>query len=184
MIDDACDASEPKRGPGRPRKWPEGQRKPRPATKLRGTSPDDIRRWNRDLECVQMRLKSYDWDTIVEKLGYASRGHAHDRFIAMIKEYPREDVETMRDQEIDRLDVVANELMKEIEAGNNVVRAAEVLIKLMERRARLLGLDKPERKEINVVTEDAVDKAIREAREEMDRKAAQARAAGVELPAF
>jgi hypothetical protein len=183
-MSDTNDASQPvKRGRGRPRKWPEGERKPRPSIKLAGTKPEDIARWERDLECVRMRLKSYDWNTIVEELGYSSPGHAHDRFVRMLKEYPRDDVETARDQEIDRLDVVANELMKEIEAGNNVVRASEVLIKLMERRARLLGLDKPERKELTVVTEDAVDKAIREAREEMDRKASQAREAGIDLSA-
>jgi hypothetical protein len=146
------------------------------------SKPADIARWERDYECVKMRRAEVDWMTIAEKLGYASPGHAHDRFLAFMRAYPRDDVEAMRDLELDRIEKTARALEPRIEQGD--VRAAEVWNKLSERRAKLMGLDKPERREVTVMTEDALDKAIREAREEMERKARSAQEAGIELPAL
>lgn len=52
--------------------------------------------------------------------------------------------------------------------------------KLMEREAKLLGLDAPMRKEITVLTEDAVDNAMRKLAEEHNALAAEAQAAGMD----
>lgn len=147
------------------------------AAKKGRSKPEDIARWERDYECVKMRRANVDWDTIVEKLGYASKGHAHNRFVAFMRAYPRDDVETLRDLELDRIERVRVALEPRVNAGDP--RAAEVWNKLSERLSKLCGLDKPERKEVTVLTEDAVDHAIRQAREEMEAKA---RAAGVEVP--
>jgi hypothetical protein len=149
-------------------------RKPKP----RGhTSPADAERWERDYQCVQMRRAECDWNTIVEKLGYSSTGHAHDRWMAFMRAYPRDDVEAMRDLELDRIEKTCKALEPKIAEGD--VRAAEVWNKLSERRSKLMGLDKPERKELTVLTEDVVDKAIREAREELERTS---RNSGVAVP--
>jgi hypothetical protein len=115
----------------------------------------------------------------VERLGYASKGHAHDRYLAFMREYPRDDVETMRDLELDRIEKVARALEPKVEQGD--VRAAEVWNKLSERRSKLMGLDKPERREVTVITEDAVDKAIREVREELEKKARLAAEQGITI---
>lgn len=141
------------------------------------SKPADIERWERDYECVKLRRAEVDWDTIVEKLGYASPGHAHNRFVAFMRAYPRDDIEQMRDLELDRIEKTARALEPRVAQGD--VRAAEVWNKLSERRAKLMGLDKPERRELTVLTEDVVDKAIREATEGMERSA---RAAGVAVP--
>jgi hypothetical protein len=155
-------------------------KKPRVRARRGGSSPKDIERWERDYQCVQMRRAEVDWDTIVERLGYSSTGHAHNRFVAFMRAYPRDDVETMRDLELQRIEKTAMALEPRIAAGGpDAVRAAEVWNKLSERRSKLMGLDKPERKEITVLTEDVVDKAIREAQEEMERKAKEA---GVAVP--
>jgi hypothetical protein len=146
----------------------------------RGSKPEDIARWERDYECVKMRRAEVDWVTIAEKLGYSSTGHAHDAFMRFMRAYPRDDVEAMRELELDRIEKTCRALEPKIADGD--VRAAEVWNKLSERRAKLMGLDKPERREVTVMTEDALDKAIREAREEMDRKARSAQEAGIELP--
>lgn len=148
-----------------------------------GSSKAALERWERDYQCVQLRRAEVDFITIAETLGYASSGHAHDRFTAFMRQYPRDDVEQMRDLELDRIEKTARALEPTIAAGGqNAVRAAEVWNKLSERRSKLMGLDKPERKEVTVVTEDAVDKAIREAQQEMERKRSQALEAGIEMP--
>ena len=147
--------------------------KGKPGMKNTRTAAD---RWERDSECVRMRRAQIDWHTIVEKLGYSSTGHAHDRFVAMLRQYPRDDVEALRDLEADRLEEAGNALWPDILKGNP--RAAEVWNKLSERRAKLLGLDAPIRQEVTHLSDSTVDRAIKELRDQM---VAEAAAAGVEL---
>jgi hypothetical protein len=129
-----------------------------------------------------MRKAEIDWPTIVATLGYASTGHAHDRFLAVMRAYPRDDVEDMRNLELDKLEKTARALEEQIAAGGDrVVRAAEVWNKISERRSRLMGLDRPEKKEITVLTKDTVAAAIEKLNAEMEAKARQA---GVDLTAL
>jgi hypothetical protein len=116
-----------------------------------------------------MRRQEVDWVTIADTLGYASPGHAHDQFVAFMRRYPRDDVETMRDLELDRIEKTCRAIEPKVAAGD--VRAAEVWNKLSERRSRLMGLDKPERREVTVLTSDVVQAAIDEARRDRDRAA-------------
>lgn len=145
----------------------------------RNSSPAVIARWERDIKCVEMRKAEIDWDTIVATLGYASRGHAHQQFMSVMRAYPRDDVETMRNLELDRLEKTAQALEKRISrGGDDVIRAAEVWNKISERRSKLLGLDRPEKKEVTVLTQDTVAAAIEKLNAEMELKARQA---GVDL---
>lgn len=147
------------------------------------TKPADIARWERDHQCVIMRRAEIDWDTITERLGYASKGHAHNRWVAMMREYPRDDVEAMRDLELDRIEKTCRALEPLIAKGDEKsVRAAEVWAKLSERRSKLAGIDKPERREVTVLTDDVVQKSIREATEQRDRKMSEARELGIVIP--
>jgi len=50
-----------------------------------------------------------------------------------------------------------------------------------ERRAPLLGLDRPARREVTVITAEAVDAEIKRLTAEMDRQAAKATSGGVDL---
>lgn len=135
------------------------------------SSPGAIERWERDYKCVQMRRAEHDWDTIVAALGYASRGHAHKQFMSFMRAYPRDDVEEMRNLELDRIEKTCRALEPKIADGD--VRAAEVWNKLSERRAKLMGLDKPERRELTVLSKDTVSAAIEKLNAEMTAKAAQ-----------
>lgn len=131
------------------------------------STPENISTWERDVECVRMRKMNVDWDTITATLGYASNGHAHDRYLHVLKEYPRDDVETMRDAELIAIELKMNQL--EDKCGQGDSRSIEVWNKLSERKAKLCGWDQPERKEVTVLTEDVVDKALREAQQELER---------------
>jgi hypothetical protein len=85
----------------------------------------------------------------------------------------------MRNLELDRIEKTARALEDHIASGGDrVVRAAEVWNKLSERRAKLMGLDRPEKKEITVLTKDTVAAAIERLNAEM---AAKAKNAGVDL---
>jgi hypothetical protein len=91
-----------------------------------------------------------------------------------MREYPRDDVERMRDLELDRIEEKCRALEEKIaEGGRDMVRACEVWNKLSERRAKLGGLDKPERREVTVLSKDTVTAAIERLNVEITAKAAQ-----------
>lgn len=122
------------------------------------STPENISTWERDVECVRLRKMAVDWQTITERLNYSSPGHAHSRYLWVLKEYPREDVEQMRDAEILAIELKKNQLEAKCAAGDS--RSIEVWLKASERLSRLIGGDAPERKEVTVLTKDAVEQAI------------------------
>lgn len=125
------------------------------------------------MKCVEMRKAEIDWHTIADALGYASPGHAHNRFMVVMRLYPRDEVEVARDLELDRIEKTCRSLEPIIAAGGrDAVRAAEVWTKLSERRAKMCGYDKPERRELTVMSSDAVEQAIEKLNAEMAAKAA------------
>lgn len=140
------------------------------------TRPEAIETWEKARQAVALRRTGMMWDDIARAVGYKGRSGAYDAVRRFMREYPREDAEALRDMEADRLDEAQQALWPAVLRGE--VRATEVWIKLSERRSRLCGMDKPERKELTVLTEDVVDKAIREQLAEMERAA---RASGVEV---
>ncbi len=131
------------------------------------STPENIENWERDVQCVRLRKQNVDWDTITERLGYASNGHAHDRYLHVLREYPRDDVETMRDAELIAIELKMNQLEDKCEQGDS--RSIEVWNKLSERKAKLCGWDQPERKEVTVLTQDVFDKEYQKAEEELRR---------------
>lgn len=122
------------------------------------------------MKCVEMRRSEIDWDTIAEKLGYGCKQSAHSAFIRFMREYPRDDVEQMRDLELDKIERKCLQLEPECAKGNP--RAIEVWNKLSERRSRLCGWDKPERREVHVLSADTVNLAIEKLSLELNAKAA------------
>jgi hypothetical protein len=137
-----------------------------------------IERRERDHRCVNMRRADAEWKVIADALGYSSPGHAHDSFMTFMHEYPREDAEIARDVEADRLDQLQRALWPHaIDRYSPKQRwASERVLQLMDQRARLLGLNKPvaQRHEVTVLTEDAVDNAIRALETEIEARAAEA----------
>lgn len=141
--------------------------------------PGQIARQDRDRKCVEMRRNGHDWDTIVEQLGYASAGHARDRYTLYLERLPeREDALEQRELEMSRLDALSVALEPKIANGD--VRAIEVAIKLLERRARLGGFDQPVKQQITVVNDELAAEMVREWRAEIERKRRDALDAGID----
>lgn len=69
-------------------------------------------------------------------------------------------------EELGKLDELEKAVMPKARAGD--VKAIEQAIRLMERRARVLGIDAPVRSRVEVITEDALDAAIRELEGQLD----------------
>jgi len=113
----------------------------------------------RRTKAVAMRLAGVDYDTIAQRLGYASRGAAYtdiDRALQTRLTEQRQGADVLRQQELARLDRLQAAAWTSAAAGD--LKAVETVLKVIDRRCKLLGLDAPQRHE--VVTLDAIDAEI------------------------
>jgi hypothetical protein len=100
-------------------------------------------------EAARLRASGYSWREIGDKMGCAY-GAARQRALAYLSDYAAErkaGVEEFRRIQLRRLDMLTQRAMVIVHADDettpNKLRAMDTLVKLEERRAKLLGLDAP-----------------------------------------
>ena len=130
------------------------------------TTPEAIERHERDAKCVNLRRAGLGWDAIATQLGYTSAARAYEQFMVFMKAYPREDAETAREVEADRYDQLQRAIWAKCLKGDQW--AIDRALKIMDQRARLLGLNLPVRQQIEVITESTVDAEIRALTEQLE----------------
>jgi len=107
-------------------------------------------RW---LEALELRKQGMTFEAIAKELDYATAASAYNAVMAALKEANREPVEEMRELEASRLDALQKNLVGE---PNNIgphklgMELTDRLLRIMDRRARLLGLDMPSKAEVEV----------------------------------
>jgi len=102
----------------------------------------------RELAAVGLRLQGLPYGAIAERLG-TSRGTAHAlvlRSLERTAEALGESAGILRQVEIERLDAMLAGLWPAATSGD--VSAVNAALRVSERRARLLGLDAPQRAEL------------------------------------
>lgn len=120
----------------------------------------------KERDVLELRKAGWSFDRIAERLGYASKSGAWKAYDRALTATLQEPADELRHLELERIDTLFG-AMYEIAVTKGSTRHAEMALRAMERRAKLLGLDAPERRVLNVVTEDAVDVAIRELEAEL-----------------
>ncbi|MFF4409825.1 hypothetical protein [Streptomyces sp. NPDC001404] len=103
----------------------------------------------RRAQAIALRLAGMDYQTISERLGYADRGAASKdvhRALESALEAESAAAETLRELEVQRLDRMQAAAWAKAAKGD--LKAIETVLKVIDRRARLLGLDKPARTEL------------------------------------
>lgn len=138
------------------------------------TNPPAIERRERDLKNVALRKTGLHWQHIADELGYASPGHAYNAFMSVIKDYPREDVETARDLIADRHEACIAAMWEQAMEGKGW--AVDRVTRSLEALAKLWGCNRPEKVEVSVGASE-LDMALRELQVEL-----QARAGGSPVP--
>lgn len=144
----------------------------------------------RDAKAADLRSRHFTYQHIADKLGFAHRDGAREAVVRAMQRVVREAADEVRVQELERLDRYARKAeevldrahyahsagrlitMKD-EAGESrpvlddgpVMAALDRLVKIQDRRARLLGLDAPTRVEATVRSE--TDAAIAELAEQL-----------------
>lgn len=118
----------------------------------RGKTPPDL--IDKEREVITLRRAGYTFDDIATQVGYATASGAHAAFQRALKRTLIEaGIEELRATELDRLDRLQAAVWGEAMTGNP--KAIETALKILDRRAKYLGLDSPIKQEIKVEVADA-----------------------------
>ncbi|MFJ3699505.1 hypothetical protein ACIPW9_36175 [Streptomyces sp. NPDC090052] len=104
----------------------------------------------RRADAIRLRLAGMDFDTIADRLGYASRGAASKDVCRAFDAFRAEEesaVETWRELEGQRLDRLQAAAWTSAVKGD--LKAIETVLKVIAQRSKLLGLDMPLRTELS-----------------------------------
>lgn len=118
---------------------------------------------DKEIRVLELRRVGLTWQRIAEEVGYADHTGAYAAYKRAIKRTMQQPADELREQEIDRLDRLQVAVWPSAMKGDT--RAILTIIRLMERRAKLLGLDKPIKIEQEITTwdgNDTIDRAVRE----------------------
>jgi hypothetical protein len=122
----------------------------------------------KERKVLEFRRGGLTFDLIAERLGYASASGAHKAYLSACNRIVYEDVVEVRKSEMDRLDIAQAAIWGDLTDTQNVdantrARLVLALIKIMERRARLLGLDMPTKAqvEVSVYDRDTIDDEVK-----------------------
>lgn len=97
-------------------------------------------------KALKLRKAGQSFDAIAQELGYASRSGAFHAVMSALRKTLQEPADEVRKMELERLDSMLEATWEFAMTGKP--EAVDRVLKIMERRAKYLGLDAP--KEINI----------------------------------
>ena len=106
-------------------------------------------------QALELRKAGCDYRTIADRVGYAGPSAAHKAVMRALKLTVREPAEEVRELEQSRLDQMLLALWPRVRQGDD--QAIDRAIKIMDRRARLLGLDAPIRVNMKYIVDDVAE---------------------------
>ena len=120
----------------------------------------EVENAEKEAHALRLRKQGLTYEQIAAELGMHDRSGARKIVQRALDKTIQEPADELRRLEVERLDALLVAMWPAAEAGKGY--AVDRCLAIMDRRAKLLGLDAPARKIVEVVTEDAVDAAIRE----------------------
>lgn len=131
------------------------------------TSPRRIEAAEKRTRALQLRKAGATFDQIAQQVGFEGRGQACRAVQQELADLPKEDAAELRDLELARLDSLLTAMWPKAIGGNGW--AVDRVLRIMERRARLAGLDQPEQIAITTAQGD-FESAYRELLTEMEAR--------------
>lgn len=106
----------------------------------------------RQLRALELRKAGYSYRAIAEELGISVSAayRATTRALKRLNEKTQEEAEVVRRLELERLDDLLLAMWPKAQNGDQ--GAVDRILRIMERRARLLGLDAPLKEETDIGT--------------------------------
>lgn len=117
----------------------------------------------KEIKVLELRRAGLTWQRIAEETGYADHTGAYAAYKRAIKRTQQQPADELREQELDRIDRLQLALWPKAMKGE--YQAVNSIIRILERRAKLLGLDAPSIIKQEVTTwegGDSIDRAVRE----------------------
>lgn len=102
----------------------------------------------RQREAVALRRAGLEYDAIAKRLGYASKAGAFAAVRSALRRHESEEVRELRTLTALQLDDMHAALWPRAIAGD--LRAVDGVLAIMERRARLFGLDAPTKNDLRI----------------------------------
>ncbi|MEE6264885.1 hypothetical protein V2E29_04390 [Streptomyces diastatochromogenes] len=124
----------------------------------------------RRAKAIRMKIEGATYTQIADALGYASRSAAHMDVKRSLERHVVEEglaIEAWRELELARLDTLQQAIWDKAMSGDP--RAIEAALKILDRRAKLLGLDSAIK--LEVLTVDALDAQIQRLEAELNAAA-------------
>ena len=106
-----------------------------------------------EAKVIELRRAGLTWATIAAQTGYAGAPGAYKAYQRAAERLIRPNLEEHRDMELDRLDRLQAAVWGRAALGE--VKAIDSVLKIIDRRSRLLGLDAPQKIQAEVITYDA-----------------------------
>lgn len=103
------------------------------------TSPNNLSAAQRQAEALRLRASGKSFEAIAEALGYRSPSGAHKAVTTGLQKTLQEPADELRVMEAERLDRMLEGLWQK--AINGGTWEVDRVLNIMERRAKLLGLD-------------------------------------------
>jgi len=153
-----------------------------------------IQTMGRDARAVDLRRRHLNYRQIAAEMGWASSNAAYEAVQRGLADQSGEASEEVRRMELDRLDDIARGFQRVfatrhyvVSVGSGkivmdpadpsqplvddspVIQAGLALLRVMERRAKYLGLDAPARKQVEVITDDVIEANIARLEAELAR---------------
>ncbi|GGM77075.1 hypothetical protein GCM10012275_54630 [Longimycelium tulufanense] len=91
-------------------------------------------------QALELRKAGATYDQIAERLGFSSKSRARESVIAALAELTLEPAREVLTLELERLDAMLLGLWRQARAGD--LGTVDRVLKIMDRRAKYLGLDK------------------------------------------
>lgn len=113
----------------------------------------------RRAKAFELRQRGATFQAIADELEYASKQAAwYDVQAALrdARDLYEDDLAALRSFELERLDMLSRTAWEHADAGD--IKALDVLLRIADRRSKLLGLDQPIKHEI---TDDAIEREVR-----------------------
>jgi hypothetical protein len=118
---------------------------------------------DREIKVLEARRAGLTWDQIAQRVGYADASGAYLAYKRAIKRTMQQPADELRTAELDRIDRLQLAVWSNAMKGDT--KSVLTIIRLMERRAKLLGLDMPIKIEQDITSwegGDSIDRAVRD----------------------
>jgi hypothetical protein len=119
---------------------------------MAGKKTPEPEQFDRELAVIELRRTGETWERIAKIVGFAGASGALKAYRRAMTRTLKQPTDELREIELDRLDRLQRGIWERAKDGD--IRAIDSVLRIIDRRARLLGLDAPQKIQAEVVNYD------------------------------